>query len=144
MTTPSSAISGGTVDSESLKRQKEEMAQAVERANRANSKATPGPSSTASTRRSLSSVEPNGEIITVQTNGSHIRDLRTSVPPALRQLPTPVMEGVPPGTPTPGPMVNGNRHLEQSNAPPRAVHTESDNPLERKFRDPGKGKGLPI
>jgi hypothetical protein len=148
MGTPASNISGGTVDSESLKRQKEEMGQALDRANRAPSRGiagvTPGPSSAApSMRRSLSSVEPNGDISSASVNGSHLPlapDHRTSIPPTLRQLPTPVMDGVPPGTPTPGLMMNGNRHSEHPFAPPRNVFSESDNPMERKFRDPGKGK----
>ena len=141
MATPGSTISGGTVDSESLRRQKEEMANAVERANRPPSRgvtSTPGPLSTApSTRRSLSSVEPNGDTIVAGVNGHHVQNPRTSIPPPPRQLPTPVMDGVPPATPTPAPMVNGNH---QAFAVPRSLYSESDNPLERKFRDPGKGR----
>ena len=136
MATPST-FSSGTVDSESLRRQKEEIAQAVDRANRGSSRgvvSTPGPASTTSSlRRSLSSVEPNGDIIMAGTNGTHT-DPRTSIPP--RQLPTPVMNGIPP---TLG-LVNGSKHPDQAFAPPRNLYSESDNPLERKFRDPGKGK----
>ena len=135
------SISGGTVDNESLRRQTEDMAQAVNHANRATSKAvttTPGPSSKApSMRRSLSSVEPNGETYVAGVNGNHVLAPRTSIPPTSRQLPTPVMDGLPPGTPTPVPMVNGSH---QPFAPPRSVFSESDNPMERKFRDKGKGR----
>ena len=139
MGTPASAISGGTVDSESLKRQKEEMAQAVNRANRGSSRgdtSTPAPLSTAPSMRSLSSVEPNGEIIVAGVNGTHVQNSRTPIPLLSRQLPTPVMDGVPPGLPAPATMVNGTH---QPLATPRSLFSESDNPMERKFRDPGKG-----
>ena len=139
MGTPGSAISGGTVDNEALRRQKEEMAQAVNRANRTSSRgvtSTPAPLSTAPSMRSLSSVEPNGDTLMSGVNGTQVQTSRTPIPPPARQLPTPVMDGVPSGPLTPAPMVNGNH---QPLAPPRNIFSESDNPMDRKFRDPGKG-----
>lgn len=115
------------------------MAQAVNRANRGSSRdvtSTPAPLSTAPSMQSLSSVEPNGDTIMSGVNGTHVQASRTSIPPASRQLPTPVMDGVPSEPLTPAPMVNGNH---QPLAPPRNIFAESDNPMERKFRDPGKG-----
>ncbi|RMZ83470.1 hypothetical protein DV737_g1597, partial [Chaetothyriales sp. CBS 132003] len=127
-TTPTPNISGGAVDSESLKRQKEEMSQALSRANRRGSRSlangTPDPaSSAASVARSLSSVEPSDVTMTG---------------PAL---PTPVMNGVPPSMQAP--TVNGHQYPDgpgsHGSGLSRSIYSASNNPIERKYRDPGKG-----
>lgn len=130
--TPTPSFSGGSVDNDALRRQREETQQAL-RASRGPSKSfnTPVPSSAPSVARSLSSVEPNGDIIMGGTNGI--------VPTASGRI----VEGgavQKPGTP----LVNGS-YTGQMNGvrvpeAPRSMSAESDNPMERKFRDPGKGK----
>ena len=90
-----------------------------------------------STARSLSSVEPN-DVMMGGMNGIHASQAQLqphapiSTPLVNGQLPTPVMEGSPP-------KVNGN-YVAQAPPPPRNPFAESDNPIERKYRDAGKGK----
>lgn len=128
---PTPTITGGAVDSESLRRQRDATIQAL---GKARGVPTPAPSTAPSMTRSLSSVEPNGDVIMVGTNGVGATtpglvngSIRGSVPPQKQS--TPVMNGV-------QPHVNGVRYAE----PPRNVFTISDNPMDRKFRDNGKGK----
>ncbi|RMZ91450.1 hypothetical protein DV736_g1317, partial [Chaetothyriales sp. CBS 134916] len=142
-TTPTPNISGGAVDSESLKRQKEEMSQALSRANRGSSRSlangTPDPvSSAASVTRSLSSVEPSDVTMTGPTPSPVTPSVLSTT-----QLPTPVMNGVPPSMQAPA--VNGRQHPDvpgsHSSASSRSIYSASNNPIERKYRDPGKGLG---
>lgn len=105
---------------------------------------TPAPASIAnSLRRSVSTVDPP-EAAMANANGtltpqpSSIADsIRVQVASA-QQIPTPAMEGDPP-------TANGlyaNGHTSDTSLLPntRNMFVESDNPLERKYRDPGKGE----
>ncbi|KPI36226.1 Protein polybromo-1 [Cyphellophora attinorum] len=124
----STSIAGGSVDSESLRRQRDETAQAL---GRARGTPAPAPSTAPSMTRSLSSVEPNGDTIVVNgagpaTPGLVNSSLRGSIPPPKSA--TPATNGMTNGQP----QINGIH-------PSRSVFTISDNPMERKFRDQGKG-----
>ena len=143
--TPTPNISGGAVDSESLRRQKEEMSQALSRANRATSKnlpnGTPAPvSSTPSIGGSLSSVEPSDVTMTGVNGVAPVQQARPSVPHPMQQLPTPVMNGVPPSMQAP--TMNGHQYpnAAHNSVVSRNVFAPPDNPIERKYRDPGKSK----
>ncbi|OAP63239.1 hypothetical protein AYL99_02466 [Fonsecaea erecta] len=168
--TPTPNLVGGTIDSESLRRQKEEMGQALSRVQRASSKATqvngstPVPSSAApSVRRSASlattteqadtttsEVKVNGTTSTPQPQEA----VRASQPPAQtpsQQVPSHVQE-IEIDLPNTLPLTNGTHHPD-----PSAPHSSSpgtstnppganDNylnqsviPMERRFRDPGRG-----
>ena len=137
--TPTPNIVGGAVDGESLRRQKEEMSQALNRVSRANSKpllnGTPAPlSSAASLPRSLSSVEPsdvtmtgiNGTVPAQQTYGSTTN----------QQLPAPLVNGLPPIMQAP--TVNGHNQNNMAQGT-RTLFTPPNNPLDRRWRDEGKG-----
>lgn len=152
--TPTPTVVGGTIDNESLRRQKEEMGQALNRAQRANSRvhqangSTPVPSSAAvSVRRSMSAITELQDTAMSDADGSsnpQAQDaaLKSSQTPAPAQLPTPVMEVDPQDSAAP--LTNGIHNHEQSVPPPghqaANVFTQSENPLERRYRDPGKGK----
>jgi hypothetical protein len=128
------------------------MSHALSRASRADSRGlpdgTPGPSSTAaSMRRSLSSVEPNTDVHMTGMNGNatfQANHSRISGQSFIQQLPTPVMNGVPPMQPMQAPVVNGTRYPDASHNSfvGRNVFAASDNPIERKYRDPGKGTSV--
>ncbi|KAK5050392.1 hypothetical protein LTR84_003673 [Exophiala bonariae] len=150
--TPTPTVAGGTIDNESLRRQKEEMGQALNRAQRATSRvqqangSTPVPSSAAiSVRRSISIITDQQDTIMSDTNGSDTHKgqdtaRKTSQTPGVAQLPTPAVE-TDPQDPT-KPLTNGI-HKHESSATPESSHAanvvrQSDSPLERKYRDPGK------
>ena len=140
-------ISGVTVDNESLRRQREEMSQALGRSQRPSSRgvatATPAASSKApSLPRSLSSVEPNDVSMTGMNGTTTVPSGQMQYPRSLSgQLPTPAMNGVPP-TLTTAPHVNGNYQASSSftSSASRNAFSVSDNPMDRKYRDPGKGE----
>jgi hypothetical protein len=152
--TPTPTVAGGTIDNESLRRQKEEMGQALNRAQRANSRvhqtngSTPVPSSAAvSVRRSISIITEMQDTAMSDVNGSSTPQaqdtaLKSSQTPAPAQLPTPVMEVD--SQDAAAPLTNGVHNQEQSVPPPSRqapnAFTQSENPLERRYRDPGKGK----
>jgi hypothetical protein len=130
--TPTPSFSGGSVDNDALRRQREETQQAL-RASRGESKsfATPITSAAPSVARSLSSVEPNGDTIMGGTNGVNANPNVQGVDGGALQKPgTPMTNGVHSG------QMNGIKVAEA----PRKAMTESDNPMERKFRDPGRGE----
>ncbi|KAK6368200.1 hypothetical protein LTS17_009941 [Exophiala oligosperma] len=146
--TPQPPNAGFTIDSESLRRQKEEMGEALSRA-RASSKgtqvngSTPVPSSAAlSTRRSTSVATERTDVKTSNANGTsantpQLTTATTANPPTnnVAQLPTPVQEL---GTPAPAaPLTNGVRSHESST--PQGISKQSVVPFERQYRDPGKG-----
>ena len=147
--TPTPTVAGGTIDNESLRRQKEEMGQALSRAQRASSRtrqangSTPGPlSATASFRRSISEITDQQDTIVADTNGTGVPSseatVKVSQTPAPVHLPTSVVETDPanPGNP---PLTNGNVHHDQSKSLTTRESLQSENPLERRYRDPGKG-----
>jgi hypothetical protein len=130
--TPSFA--GGTIDDQSLRRQKEETSRAV-RASRGDSRgvATPVPSTAPSMTRSLSSVEPNGDIIMSGVNGAG-----PATPVNMQDAHPPTKPGyLPNGVATA--QINGIKPVD----PPRNARVDSNNPIERQYRDPGKGKRDP-
>ncbi|RVX67033.1 hypothetical protein B0A52_09247 [Exophiala mesophila] len=146
--TPTPTVAGGTIDNESLRRQKEEMGQALSRAQRASSRtrqangSTPGPlSATASFRRSISEITDQQDTIVADTNGTGVPSseatVKVSQTPAPVHLPTSVVETDPanPGNP---PLTNGNVHHDQSKSLTTRESLQSENPLERRYRDPGK------
>ena len=130
--TPSASIAGGAIDNASLERQRDETAQAL---GRARGVPTPAPSTAPSMTRSLSSVEPNGDVIMSGTNGTAPvtpglagSNTQGSIPPQKQS--TPLLNG----TSTSQPQTNGVHH-----ALTRSAFAPSDNPMDRKFRDAGKG-----
>ncbi|KIY03582.1 uncharacterized protein Z520_00273 [Fonsecaea multimorphosa CBS 102226] len=161
---------GGTIDSESLRRQKEEMGQALSKVHRANSRAaqvngaTPVPSSAAPSVRRSASLATTTEQADTTTNEVKVNGIastpqpqeavRASHPPAQnlgQQLPTPVQE-VETSLPNTMPLTNGAGHLEpsvpQSSSPTMSTNPSVSNdnylnqsviPMERRFRDPGRG-----
>ncbi|EXJ88614.1 hypothetical protein A1O1_05544 [Capronia coronata CBS 617.96] len=153
--TPTPTLVGGTIDSESLRRQKEETGQALSRAQRASSRAahvngsTPVPASTPpSIRRSVSRATEQRDVVTTEAkaNGTAtpqpqaqepVKAPQPSVPP--RQIPTPVEEVDTPGPVAP--LTNGAR--SQDPPTPQSGNLSSYNqsviPFERRGRDPGKG-----
>ncbi|ETI25963.1 hypothetical protein G647_02740 [Cladophialophora carrionii CBS 160.54] len=158
--TPTPHVVGGTIDSESLRRQKREMGEALNRAQRATSKttqvngSTPGPSSAApSVRRSMSLATDQADVVMadIKTNGTSgtpqaEEAMKTPQAPP-QQLPTPVQEFE---TPLPGdaPLTNGiTLHAPHPQSNPAKVSTntafnylnQSVVPMERRFRDPGRG-----
>lgn len=145
--TPTPVLPGGAiVDSDSLRRQKEERDHALDRAARATSRSytngsTPVPAIPTNLRRSISTNEPND----VQMSGMNgvpatahvVEPVKIPVPPGPANIPTPVMDGEPPHLATAS-VMNGDR-LPFNNAAVRTSGAEPDNPIERKYRDPGKG-----
>lgn len=92
--TPTPTVAGGTIDNESLRRQKEEMGQALNRAQRANSRvhqangSTPVPSSAAvSVRRSMSIITEPQDTAMSDANGSSTPKLKTRLSSPLKLLP---------------------------------------------------------
>ncbi|KIX01465.1 uncharacterized protein Z518_09191 [Rhinocladiella mackenziei CBS 650.93] len=148
--TPTPTVIGGTIDSESLRRQKEDMGQALSRAQRANSKgaqvngSTPVPSSAApSVRRSASLAGDKPDVVMADVNGISTPKPQeaapVSQPPGTVQLPTPVRE-IEPSEPA-APLANGTRHHEPPTPQPSVhnAYNQSLIPYERRYRDPGKG-----
>lgn len=146
---------GGILDSESLKRQREETGLALSRASRPGSRHTPMNGSTPAPAglRQGGSV---GDSSDHQNSALGTEDTRPtsnhSVPDPVRasmsvqnhiskSFPTPAMDGHPPLAAN---MVNGTAVPEMTYPQPnsRNLFIESDNPIDRKFRDPGKGKAL--
>jgi len=129
--TPTPSFSGVSVDSNALRRQREETQQAL-RASRGDSKSvnTPAPSTAPSMTRSLSSVEPNGDTIMAGMNG-----VGPGTPVAVHDATGAQKQSTPALNSMVPPQVNGTRPSEA----PRNVFSESDNPMERKQRDPGQG-----
>ncbi|KIW97618.1 uncharacterized protein Z519_01202 [Cladophialophora bantiana CBS 173.52] len=142
--TPTRSLVGGTIDSESLRRQKEEMGQALSKVRRASSKSTqvngstPVPSSAVpSVRRSasLATTTERADTTTAEAkvNGTTStpepqEDARASPPPAqtpAQQLPTPVQE-VDVDIANSLPVTNGTGHIEpsarQQPSPPTAAN----------------------
>lgn len=161
--TPTPALVGGTIDNDSLRRQKQEMGEALNRAHRATPKAaqvngsTPVPSSAApslSVRRSMSLLTEQADTIMtdVNTNGTSATpqpqdNPRVSQPPTqAQQLPTPVQE-IDTSVSSTAPLTNGITlhapHMQASSPPkPQAFNylNQSVVPMDRRFRDPGRGK----
>ncbi|KIV77162.1 hypothetical protein PV11_08986 [Exophiala sideris] len=149
--TPTPNIAGGTVDGDSLRRQKEEMGEALNRARRASSKgtqlngSTPAPSDTAiSVRRSVSLAAEQPDATMTEANGTDTpqpqHPSKTPQPPRYVSAPTPVREV---DTPAPGaPPTNGVRSHES--VTPQITtrgnaYDSSPIPFERRYRDTGKG-----
>lgn len=145
--TPTPSVPGGnTVDNDTLRRQKEERDHAPERAARANSRtytngSTPVPAVPTAVRRSISAVEPSDVQMTGMNGTSYptqaVEPVRIPIPPGPTNIPTPVMDGEPPHL-LPTHAVNGDR-MVPNNHVARGFGSESDSPIERKHRDPGKG-----
>lgn len=148
--TPTPTIVGGTIDSESLRRQKEEMGQALSRAQRATSRgthvngSTPGPSSAAvSVRRSESLATEQPDVVMADVNGTSTPQSqpapRTSQPPASGQLPTPLREIE---TPDHAVATTNGFHGHEASTPQTGPKPSNQSviPFERRYRDPGKGK----
>ncbi|EXJ67353.1 uncharacterized protein A1O5_09366 [Cladophialophora psammophila CBS 110553] len=168
--TPTRSLVGGTIDSESLRRQKEEMGQALSKVRRASSKATqvngstPVPSSAVPSLRRSASLATTTERADTTTAEAKVNGTtstpepqeaaRASPPPAqtpAQQLPTPVQE-VDVDIANSMPVTNGAGHIEPS-APQQTSPTATANPMvsnqnylnqsvipmERRFRDPGRG-----
>ncbi|KAK5195497.1 hypothetical protein LTR47_003810 [Exophiala xenobiotica] len=151
--TPQPQTAGFTIDSESLRRQKEEMGEALSHARRASSRnaqvngSTPVPSNAAiSARRSASVATEQTDVKMTDVNGTSTStpQPQPALPPALQppthqQLPTPVREM---DTPAPtAPLTNGT-HPQGSLTPQGSYQgstKQSVIPFERQYRDPGKG-----
>ncbi|KIW20348.1 hypothetical protein PV08_00923 [Exophiala spinifera] len=146
--TPQPQNAGFTIDNESLRRQKEEMGEALSRA-RENSRgtqvngSTPVPSSVPiSVRRSASVATEQTDVKASNGNGTssttpQLATASTANLPTnnVSQVPTPVQEL---GTPAPAaPLTNGVRSHES--ATPQGASKQSVIPFERQYRDPGKG-----
>lgn len=146
--TPQPQSAAFTIDSESLRRQKEEMGEALNRA-RASSRgtqvngSTPVLSSAAiSVRRSASVATERTDVKASNANGTsattpQLATASTANLPAndVAQLPTPVQEL---GTPAPAaPLTNGFRSHESLT--PQGTSKQSVIPFERQYRDLGKG-----
>ncbi|KEF54328.1 uncharacterized protein A1O9_09494 [Exophiala aquamarina CBS 119918] len=151
--TPTPTVLGGTIDSESLRRQREETGHALSRAQRANSRvhqangSTPVPSSAAvSVRRSMSAITEPKDTVMSDANGRSTPQaedavLKASQTPGPAQLPTPVQESE--LQDPAAPLTNGvHNHEQPATSPKRQVadlsKQQSNNPFERRGRDPGK------
>lgn len=160
--TPTPNLVGGTIDGESLRRQKQEMGEALSRV-RSGSKtaqlngSTPVPSSAApSIRRSMSllteqtdtamtDVKVNGTADTPQPHDGAARTSQTPLQISNQQLPTPVQD-IEMAMPGAAPLTNGTGTQATSNTPKPAHLTafnylnQSIVPMERRYRDPDRGK----
>lgn len=164
--TPTPNLVGGTIDSESLRRQKQEMGEALSRV-RSGSKtaqlngSTPVPSSAApSVRRSMSllteqtdtpmaDAKVNGTADTPQSQDVAARVSQTPLPGSNQQLPTPVQD-IEMAMPGAAPLTNGTGTHATSTQPtnaPKPAHLTAFNylnqsvvPMERRYRDPNRGK----
>jgi hypothetical protein len=156
--TPTPTLVGGTIDNDSLRRQKQEMGEALSRAQRGGSKtaqvngSTPGISSApASIRRSMSlaTEQADSAMTDVKINGTSNTsqpqdDLKGNVlsTQASAHLPTPVEE-VDDSEVIIEPLTNGIAPHSQSHGPANTAFNylnQSVVPMERRFRDPGRGK----
>ena len=147
---------GGMVDHEALRRQKEETGQALSRASGSlNLKLTNGATHVsimpAPLERSASATGSAGTPTVLSRAPSRVDinsmkpETSTPIPTPVthisRSMPTPAVEGLPPQYAALAPtLANGYQH--PAYAPVQTSsrgYMESDNPIERKFRDPGKG-----
>jgi hypothetical protein len=150
-TTPTPNLVGGTIDNDSLRRQKQEMGEALSRVHRGGSKnaqvngSTPVPSSAApSIRRSISLLTDQADtnMTDVKVNGNsstpqpHEGAQGLQAQAGSHGLPTPVQE-VEPATLTNG--VNANGAYPGKNTAFNYMN-QSVIPMERRFRDPGRGR----
>lgn len=151
--TPTTSLDQWKVDGDALERQKAEMASALEKSRRGTSRAgsTPGPAVPSSLRRSMSVAEPN-DVEMTGVNGTKadeptVAETAKPAPPVPTNIPTPVVDGEPPRLPVKppnfsgAPLTNGFHQTDSSRASVPSIYAESNNPIERKFRDPGKGLG---
>lgn len=146
---------GGTVDQDALRRQREETGQALSRAGGSNitlkltNSSTPVPIKAASLERvgsgsgSVGTPPVLSRAASTRLDNNTIKpETSTPVPPPVNHvstsIPAPTMQGLPP-QPAAAPLVNG--YQQPGNAPVQTSkpYVESDSPIERKFRDPGKG-----
>ena len=156
--TPASASTpaGGSIDNDSLRRQREETGQALARAQSTDKSVamTPVPAADSIGKRSTSATATTGA-----TDGAHAGDklkehhYETSVdsakiallsdaqhPPSSQSHATPVIQ--PPQLAN-GPLPAGSQYGGQINLAPAAMPKpafERDSPFDRIFRDPGRGK----
>lgn len=141
---------GGSIDNDSLRRQREETGQAMIRAQSIDKKTggTPVPSIISNGARSMSAVATpgpaEGQTVDEETKGaSQTAQLAdTQQPPTSQQLQTSTMQPPHPatGAPVPGSHFGGSITLGQAPAPKNAL--ERDSPFDRVMRDPGKGQSL--
>lgn len=149
---------GGMVDQEALRRQKEETGQALSRANgnvslKLTNGSTPIPIMPAPLERSGSGSGSAGTPSILSRTTSTRQDpstikpeASTHVPPPTnhisRSIPTPVVEGLPPhyiAPPAATHLPNGYQQPAYAPVVTAKAYQESDNPIERKFRDLGRG-----
>jgi Bromodomain len=148
---------GGMVDQDALRRQKEETGQALSRASghvslKLTHGSTPVPIMPANLERSGSASGSAGTSAILSRTVSTRQDLSTIKPEAStpvptptnhvsRSFPTPVDEGLPPQYVNPPAATYLPNGYQQPGYAPvvTKAYQESDNPIERKFRDPGKG-----
>jgi hypothetical protein len=144
---------GGTVDQEALRRQREETGQALHRSSGSNitlkltNGSTPVPIMPAPMERVGSASGSAGTPPVVSRAASSRLDSNLKPEPSTPKLapaqqgstslPLPAVPGIPPQMAS-TPVVNG---LQPAYAPVQTnkPYLESDSPIERKFRDPGKG-----
>ena len=164
--TPTPNLVGGTIDNESLRRQKQEMGEALSRAHRTGTKAgqhngsTPGLSSAApSLRRSMSLATDQADTVMtdVKVNGTSstpqpqedAKGLIPSTQGAGQQVPTAVEELEQAELVTEV-VTNGVRPHPETTSAMSATSTafnylnQSIVPMERRLRDPGRGKESPF
>lgn len=149
------AVNGGNsyiVDQAALDRQRIEMASALNQA-RGGSRAdsTPAPTVHSSSRRSGSVIDVDIPMTGTNMNGhtaSAVEPAKPVIPPGPSNIPTPTLEGEPPRQvhlqssvhPPSVPQVNGYNQNPFPTTQLSTVgnHTQSTNPIDRKFRDPNK------
>ena len=156
--TPASASTpvGGSIDSDSLRRQREETGQALARAQSTDKKfsMTPVPAPDTNGKRSMSARATPGVVDNAKTEDSTKED-PSAIPPesgknaqlsgaqqpaSSQNVPTSMMQ--PPQFATGQPPAGG-QYTGQTNLVPAAVPKpafERDSPFDRIFRDPGKGE----
>lgn len=158
--TPASASTpvGGSIDNDSLRRQREETGQALARAQSTDKKVamTPVPAADTDGKRSMSAAAaatpgvPDSANIEdssqedssrLPADGSKVAQRSNSQqPPSSQVLPT---SGMQPPQFANGPPPAGNQYGGQINLAPAAIPKaafERDSPFDRIFRDPGKGE----
>jgi hypothetical protein len=156
--TPASASTpaGGSIDNDSLRRQREETGQALARAQSTDKKGptTPAPAADMNGKRSMSAVATPGVLDSTKIEESGKEDSNTmpaesskitQLSDAHQQLSSqtlPTQIAQPPHCAT-GPQLAGSQYGGQINLAPAAMPKpafERDSPFDRMFRDPGKGK----
>jgi hypothetical protein len=156
--TPASASTpvGGSIDDDSLRRQREETGQALARAQSTDKRVamTTVPAVDTNGKRSMSAAATPGVFDGAKVEDSSKEDSRqmpsdsskiaqlsdAQQPPSSQVLSTPVMQ--PPQFAT-GPPPAGSQYGGQINLAPAAMPKpafERDSPFDRIFRDPGKGE----